>query len=132
MLFANKKPPPIRSLVGEGTAVRGEVRFIEGLRIDGEVHGDVLAEGDGRSILVISEKATVHGKVMASHVIINGTVKGPVHCTELLELQPRARIEGDIRYETLEMHAGAQVDGELKPLKNADKPALMLAASNDA
>ena len=132
MLFANKKPPPIRSLVGEGTAVRGEVRFIEGLRIDGEVHGDVLAEGEGRSILVISEKATVHGKVMASHVIINGTVKGPVHCTELLELQPRARIEGDIRYETLEMHAGAQVDGELKPLKNADKPALMLAASNDA
>lgn len=132
MLFANKKPPPIRSLVGEGTAVRGEVRFVEGLRIDGEVHGDVLAEGDGRSILVISEKATVHGKVMASHVIINGTVKGPVHCTELLELQPRARIEGDIRYETLEMHAGAQVDGELKPLKNADKPALMLAASNDA
>ena len=132
MLFANKKPPPIRSLVGEGTAVRGEVRFIEGLRIDGEVHGDVLADGEGRSILVISEKATVHGKVMASHVIINGTVKGPVHCTELLELQPRARVEGDIRYETLEMHAGAQVDGELKPLKNADKPALMLAASNDA
>ena len=152
MLFANKKPPPIRSLVGEGTAVRGEVRFIEGLRIDGEVqgdvtcdgersllvisdgevHGDVLADGEGRSILVISEKATVHGKVMASHVIINGTVKGPVHCTELLELQPRARIEGDIRYETLEMHAGAQVDGELKPLKNADKPTLMLAASNDA
>lgn len=132
MLFANKKPPPIRSLVGEGTAVRGEVRFIEGLRIDGEVHGDVLADGEGRSILVISEKATVTGKVMASHVIINGTVKGPVHCTELLELQPRARVEGDIRYETLEMHAGAQVDGELKPLKNADKPALMLAASNDA
>lgn len=132
MLFANKKPPPIRSLVGEGTTVRGEVRFVEGLRIDGEVHGDVLADGEGRSILVISEKATVTGKVMASHVIINGTVKGPVHCTELLELQPRARIEGDIRYETLEMHAGAQVDGELKPLKNADKPALMLAASNDA
>lgn len=132
MLFANKKPPPIRSLVGEGTVVRGELRFVEGLRIDGEVIGDVSADGDGRSILVISEKALVQGKVMASHVIINGTVKGPVTSTELLELQPGARIEGDIRYETLEMHPGAQVDGELKPLKNAEKPALMLAASNDA
>jgi cytoskeletal protein CcmA (bactofilin family) len=132
MWFANKKPPPIRSLVGEGTVVRGELRFIEGLRIDGEVIGDVIAEGDGRSILVISEKARVQGKVMASHVIINGQIVGPVHSTELLELQPGARIEGDIRYESLEMHPGATVDGELKPLKNAEKPALMLAASNDA
>ncbi len=132
MLFGNKKPPPIRSLVGEGTVVHGELRFVEGLRIDGEIIGDVLAEGDGRSILVISEKARVHGKVIASHVIVNGEVKGPIHCHELLELQPRARIEGDIRYETLEMHPGAQVDGELKPLKSTEKPALMLAASNDA
>lgn len=132
MLFANKKPPPIRSLVGEGTVVTGELHFVEGLRIDGEVHGDVIADGEGRSILVISEKARVRGKVMASHVIINGQVTGPVHSTELLELQPGARIEGDIRYESLEMHPGAMVDGELKPLKNAEKPALMLAASNDA
>jgi len=132
MWFANKKPPPIRSLVGEGTVVRGELRFTEGLRIDGEVIGDVIAEGDGGSILVISEKARIQGKVIASHVIINGEVKGPIHCLELLELQPKARIEGDVRYETLEMHPGAQVDGELKPLKSAEKPALMLAASNDA
>jgi cytoskeletal protein CcmA (bactofilin family) len=132
MWLTNKKPPPIRSLVGEGTVVTGELRFVEGLRIDGEVHGDVIADGDSRSILVISEKARVQGKVMASHVIINGQVKGPVHSTELLELQPGARIEGDIRYESLEMHPGAMVDGELKPLKNGEKPALMLAASNDA
>jgi len=132
MWFANKKPPPIRSLVGEGTVVRGELRFSEGLRIDGEVIGDVIAEGDAPSILVISEKARIQGKVIASHVIINGEVKGPIHCLELLELQPKARIEGDVRYETLEMHPGAQVDGELKPLKSAEKPALMLAASNDA
>jgi cytoskeletal protein CcmA (bactofilin family) len=132
MWFANKKPPPIRSLVGEGTVVRGELRFTEGLRIDGEVIGDVVADGEGSSILVISEKARIQGKVIASHVIINGEVKGPIHCLDLLELQPKARIEGDVRYETLEMHPGAQVDGELKPLKSADKPALMLAASNDA
>jgi len=132
MWFANKKPPPIRSLVGEGMVVRGELRFTEGLRIDGEIQGDVIAEEEGRSILVISENARVHGKVKASHVIINGEVQGPVVCDELLELQPRARIVGDIRYETLEMHPGAQVDGELKPLKAAEKPSLMLAASNDA
>lgn len=132
MWFGKKAQPPIRSLVGEGTVLHGELRFHEGLRIDGEVHGDVLAEGDVRSILVISEKARVHGKVKASHVIINGEVHGPVHSDEVLELQPRARIVGDVRYEILEMHPGATIDGELKPLKSAEKPALKLAASNDA
>ena len=127
-----KKQPPIRSLIGEGMVVHGELRFTEGLRIDGEVHGDVLAIGDGRSILVISENARVHGKVKASHVIINGEVRGPVVSDEMLELQPKARVTGDIRYEILEMNPGALVDGELKPLKSADKPALKLAASNDA
>lgn len=132
MLFSKKKPPPIRSLVGEGMVVRGELRFSEGLRIDGHVFGDVVAAGEGRSILVISENARVHGKVLANHVIINGEVKGPVHADELLELQPKARIEGDVRYEILEMHPGAQLDGELKSLKSAEKPTLKLAASNDA
>jgi cytoskeletal protein CcmA (bactofilin family) len=127
-----KKPPPIRSLVGEGMVVRGNLDFVDGLRVDGEVHGDVIAEAGSRSLLVISEKAKVHGKVKAVHVIINGEVFGPVHCDELLELQPKARVTGDLRYELLEMHPGAQVDGELKPLKTAERPALKLAASNDA
>ncbi len=129
--FGKKKPPPIRSLVGEGTVVNGDVRFLEGLRIDGQVNGDVVAEGEGRSILVISDNALVQGRVFASHVIINGQVRGPLHCTDLLELQPKARVVGDVRYELLEMHPGAQVEGELKPLKSVEKPALKLAASNE-
>lgn len=137
-MFANwfkKKPPPIRSLIGEGVSMRGSLKFSDGLRIDGEVHGDVEAAPDCRSLIVISENARVSGMVKASHVIINGQVDGPVYCDELLELQPKARVNGDVRYELLEMHPGAQVDGELKPLRAAttsEKPALKLAASNDA
>ena len=130
--LGKKKPPPIRSLISEGTVVQGQLQFSDGLRIDGEVHGDVLATGEGRSILVVSENARVHGKVKAGHVIIAGEVHGPVHATDLLELQPKARVVGDVRYELLEMHQGARVEGELKPLKIAEKPTLTLAASNDA
>jgi cytoskeletal protein CcmA (bactofilin family) len=130
--LGKKRPPPIRSLVGDGMVITGSLRFRDGLRIDGLVNGDVIAEGEGRSILVISDNARVHGRVSASHVIISGEVRGPVHSTEMLELQPKARVTGDVRYELLEMHPGALVDGELKPLKSAEKPALKLAASNDA
>ncbi len=130
MFSSKKKQPPIRTLIGEGTVIQGELRFTEGLRIDGEVHGDVIATGEGHSILVISEKARVLGKVKAAHVIINGSVAGPVYSDELLELQPKASIVGDVRYEVLEMHQGATIDGELRPLKADEKPALKLAASN--
>jgi cytoskeletal protein CcmA (bactofilin family) len=126
-----KKQPPIRSLIGEGTVLHGEVRFEEGLRIDGEVHGDVVAVGEARTLLVISEKARVVGKVKGGHVIINGTVVGPVECDDLLELQPKARIQGDVRYGMIEMHQGAGIDGEVRTIKpSEERPALKLAASS--
>ena len=125
-----KKTPAIRTLIGEGTVITGEIKFADGLRIDGELRGDVQAIGDGRTLLVISDKARVHGKVRAGHVIINGLVTGPVESEDLLELQPKARIVGDVRYEALEMHQGATIDGELHPLKAEDKPSLKLAANN--
>jgi cytoskeletal protein CcmA (bactofilin family) len=132
MLFGRKKQPPIRSLIGEGTVIQGELRFDAGLRIDGEVQGDVVATGPS-SLLVISENARVSGKVMAGHVIINGQVHGPVVSTALLELQPKARIVGDVHYETLEMHQGATIDGELKHVMAAEveRPPLKLAAANE-
>ncbi len=129
-MFGWKKTPPIRTLIGEGTVVHGELRFVDGLRIDGEVFGNITASSDRRSMLVISEKAKVTGKVHAGHVIINGLVTGPVVSDDLLELQPKARIVGDVKYEALEMHQGATIDGELHPMKSEDKPALKLAANN--
>lgn len=129
-MFSKKKQPPIRTLIGEGTQIQGELRFTDGLRIDGEVVGDVVAVGETPSILVISEKARVTGRVRGGHVIVNGQVNGPIQSDELLELQPQARIVGDVRYEVLEMHQGATIDGELRPLQAEEKPSLKLAASN--
>ena len=131
MQFGRRKSPPIRSLIGEGTVVHGPIHFSDGLRIDGEVQGDVLASSEGQALLVVSDKAKVTGMVKAAHVIINGQVVGPVEASVMLELQPLARVTGQVRYELLEMHPGALIDGELRPLKNVEKPALKLAASND-
>lgn len=132
MWSGKKAQPPIKTLIGEGTVVQGELRFTEGLRVDGEIRGDVVADESVPSVVVISENAKIHGRVKAAHIIINGEVHGPIESHTLLELQPRARVVGDIRYEALEMHQGAQVDGELRPLKAGERPSLVLAASNDA
>jgi cytoskeletal protein CcmA (bactofilin family) len=130
-VFNKKKQPPIKSLIAEGSQIDGNFRFEDGLRIDGAVVGNVSANLDLSSILVISETATVTGEVHADHVIINGTVKGTVHARVMLELQPKARIQGDVHYTALEMHQGALVAGQLRPiLGGEEKPTLKLAANN--
>ncbi|OZA12763.1 MAG: hypothetical protein B7Y02_06930 [Rhodobacterales bacterium 17-64-5] len=68
------------TLIGAGTQIHGDITFSGGLRIDGEIHGNVTASGEGSSTLVVSEHARVEGEVRVSHVVINGTVTGPVHC----------------------------------------------------
>jgi cytoskeletal protein CcmA (bactofilin family) len=115
-MFKNKKPAPqkrIDSLIGGGTTVDGDVTFTGGLRIDGSVRGRVIAVGDEPATLVVSEQARIDGEVRASHVVINGTVNGPVTAKDYLELQGNARVNGDVAYRTLEMHAGAVVEGKL-------------------
>ncbi|CAM3738174.1 bactofilin family protein [Paracidovorax anthurii] len=131
-MFSRKKQPPIKSLIAHGTRINGEVLFAEGLRIDGEVAGDVRAQaGDQPSILVVSESARVEGAVHAAHVVINGTVIGPVHAAELLELQPKARITGNVHYKALEMHQGATIAGQMSPssVLVEEKPTLKLASN---
>jgi len=91
--------------------------------------GHIRANPDRPSLLVISESATVQGQIEADHVVINGHVIGPVHSRSLLELQPKARIEGDVHYAALEMHQGALISGQMKP-SDTEKPLLTLAANN--
>ena len=131
MLFKKNAQPAIRSLIGEGTRFEGDITFRDGLRIDGEVIGNIAAMGDGPTLLVICEKARVRGRVKAGHVIINGEVLGPVDCTALLELQPMARVVGDVCYQVLEIHAGAKMEGDLRHVASEGRPTLTLAASND-
>ncbi len=130
-MFNKRKQPPIKSLIAHGSHIAGNITFTDGLRIDGTLVGDILANEDQPSILVVSESASITGALHADHIIISGTVTGPVHANLMLELQPKARIEGDVYYRALEMHQGAIVSGQLRPQAVADaKPILKLAANN--
>jgi len=110
----NKPQGRIDSLIGAGTRVEGSLQFTGGLRIDGEVKGCVqAADGASSSTLVLSEHARIEGGVAVAHLVTNGTVVGPVVVTETLEMQPKARIVGDVEYASIEMHQGAVIDGRL-------------------
>ena len=116
-MFGRKKnhvpQKQIDSLIGSATTISGDIIFTGGLRVDGLVKGFIHSGSDEPSTLVVSEKATVNGEIRVSHVVIDGTVNGPVNATEYLELLPNARITGDVSYRTIEMQVGAVVDGRL-------------------
>lgn len=104
----------IASLVGAGTTVVGDVHFAGGLRIDGTVKGAVrCVDSDKGGMLVVSEKGRIEGEVRAAHLVIAGCIVGPVHASEIAELQPKARLIGDLHYRALEMHHGAVIEGQL-------------------
>lgn len=122
----------IESLIGSGTRIEGNIRFSGGLRIDGEVKGNVEAVADSSSILVLSEKARIDGEVNVAHFVADGTVVGRVTVSDTLELQSSARIQGDVEYSLIEMHQGAVIEGRLVHQGKVGEKAveLKLAASN--
>jgi cytoskeletal protein CcmA (bactofilin family) len=120
----------IETLIGAAAVIEGDIRFKGGLRIDGEVRGSVIAEEGAPSMLVLSERAKIVGAVRAGSLVVNGSIEGPVLAEDTIELQPKARIRGDVSYRSLEIHQGAVVDGRLTHLE-AERPGLKLASSKD-
>jgi cytoskeletal protein CcmA (bactofilin family) len=112
---------PIQGLIGSDMKIEGNVHFKGGLRIDGEVRGNVTTDADDKSLLVVSETGAVIGSVSAAHVVISGSVEGPVDAIELLELHPSSKVSGNVRYSVLEMHPGAIVDGTLRHERHAEQ-----------
>ena len=115
-MFKSKPSKPqsrIDSLIGAGTRIEGSIIFSGGLRIDGEIKGDVSASSDQPSTVVVSEQARIEGEVKVTHMVVNGTIVGHVHASEFLELQPKCRVSGDIHYTNLEIQLGAVVEGRL-------------------
>ena len=100
------------SLIAHGTVIRGDLCFSGALHLDGRIEGAVLGEGDD-AIFTLSEHGHVQGEIRVPQAMINGHVTGDVHVTVRLELAAQARIDGDLRYHTMEMAAGAQVNGRM-------------------
>ncbi|HEY5900061.1 MAG TPA: polymer-forming cytoskeletal protein [Burkholderiales bacterium] len=112
----NKPSKPqnrIDSLIGATTRIEGNVVFSGGLRVDGMVRGNVAALAEQPGTLVVSSEARIDGEVLAAHIVVNGTINGPVTATETLELQAGSKVKGDVHYKTIEVHQGAVVEGRL-------------------
>lgn len=101
------------TIVAAGAVVDGTITFRGTLEIEGRVNGNIIAAGDEQAVVRVLEGGHVYGNVSAPLVVVNGAVTGNVQSSDHVELAPHAVIDGDVRYNLLEMSKGAQVNGRL-------------------
>ena len=120
----NKKADKIDTLIGHNTEIKGDVTFSGGLHVDGKIHGSIIAEQDGGSVVSRSEQGYIEGEIRVPNIVLNGTVKGDVHSGAHIELAPNARVNGNVYYALIEMARGAEVNGNLvhKPEPQVGNP----------
>ena len=102
------------TLISEETVVVGDVQFSGNLDIEGLVKGSIIAEPGKDALVRLVGKGRVEGDIRVPCVIINGEVQGDVHASKQLELASKARVEGNVFYNLVEMAAGSEVNGSMK------------------
>ncbi len=103
----------VDTLVGSNSRVNGDLHFIGGCHVDGTVKGNVAADPDSESELIVTEDGTVEGNVAVPYVVLNGIVRGDVSASQRVELGPTARVIGNVYYNLIEMAIGAEINGKL-------------------
>ena len=103
----------VDTIIGQQTQISGDLHFSGGLHIDGHVKGNVIANEDTASVLTVSEHGRIEGDVRVPNVFLNGSVTGDVRCEERIELASKAKVNGDVYYNLIEMVMGAEVNGSL-------------------
>jgi cytoskeletal protein CcmA (bactofilin family) len=134
-LFNKKHSKPqnrIDTLIGAGSVIKGNVDFSGGMRIDGEVNGNVTAIPGKPSTLVLSEQGSVNGDVSVTHLVVNGVICGAVTASEYLELHAKARVTGDVHYKILEIQVGAILEGRLININTADQDKVVAFKTSNA
>ena len=115
-MFGNSKKlksTKVDTLVGQNTQIHGDIYFSGGLHVDGVVKGNVMADSNSDAVLTLSEIGTIEGEVRVPHIVLNGSIVGDVFASERIELAVKARVNGNVYYNLLEMVMGAEVNGSL-------------------
>ena len=61
----------------------------------------------------MSESGIVEGGIVATHVVVNGVVRGDVEATGKVTLGAKARVVGNVQYGVIESAVGAEITGTL-------------------
>ncbi|MDD3051811.1 MAG: polymer-forming cytoskeletal protein [Candidatus Cloacimonetes bacterium] len=97
----------LSTIIGKGCKVNGSLSIKGGIKVDGEIEGELESD----NIVIVGNTGNVKASIKAAECIISGTVTGDVTVISALELEKTARIDGNIKAKTLHVHVGAIING---------------------
>jgi len=108
MIFEIASP----TFVAEGTTIQGDLVFSSSAHLLGTVEGNV--EHRSPELLHLGKSSWVQGNIVAvGPVRIEGKVTGNVTSAARIQVRPSARINGALHSPTVEIQAGAIINGEI-------------------
>ena len=105
----SKDAEKLESFVGSNAHFKGEMNVKGTLRLDGAIEGCVNADR-----VILSETALVKGDIVAQKIIIGGRVEGNLRAQELVEIQSKGKVLGEIFTDKLSVAEGAEFNGKIQ------------------
>lgn len=96
------------TVIGQAAKLEGTIVSAGSLRIDGQVKGEITAEGD----VMLSPQSHVEADIQAENVVVGGRFKGNVTVKGRAELARGGRVDGNITSRTLVVQEGAVFSGQ--------------------
>lgn len=115
---ATAQPGELNALLGRGSTFEGKLVFEGTVRIDGRFKGEIHSEGK----LIVGENGDIDGEIWVESAVISGKVSGNITGKSKIELQPPARMQGNITAPALVIQEGAIFDGNCSMSKSARQP----------
>lgn len=87
----SKNTGKLESFIGINSVFKGDIDTKGTLRIDGAMEGNVNADW-----VVLGEKASFKGDIIARGIIVGGRVEGNLRAKEMVEIKTKGQVLGDI------------------------------------
>lgn len=112
--------PPILereiTLVAPGIKLSGKLEVSGSCRFHGRLEGEVIASSG--SEFTLGESGWIEGSLKGDLVIVQGTVRGDIKGATRVQVTSTGRVLGNIQTPSLQIDAGAHVDGKFTMLKH--------------
>ena len=97
------------TVISEGLTIEGDLTSDEEIVVNGSVRGKLTTSDS----VAIGAGAVVQADIAASSVSIGGQVTGDVAASERIDLQPGARLIGDVKAARFTIADGASFKGNV-------------------
>ncbi len=115
------------TLVAEGTRIQGSLTFFSGASIYGIVEGELIQQS--LEPIQVGKSGWVQGSVLAQGpILVEGRVDGDLKSSTAIRLTSTATVKGKLTAPSVEVRAGAVLDGEISMPKQTPRLKLRHAA----